>query len=73
MFDDGIVREVTLVNADENLYAIRLYRPVYDSEVTIYRKGTDLVTTPVRTANAMLAAQGEHEREMEERKPGWGA
>lgn len=71
-FDDGIVREVKLVNADEDLYAIKLYRPVYNDEVTIYRKGTDTVTVPTRTANEMLGAQGDHEREMEARKPGWG-
>ncbi|KPI07698.1 hypothetical protein OV450_3508 [Actinobacteria bacterium OV450] len=72
-FDDGIVREVKCVNADEDIYAVTLYSPVYRRETVIYPKGSALVTVPSRIANAVLAAEGQHERDMEERKPGWGA
>lgn len=49
---DGIVREVTSVNADENLYAIKLYSPTYDRESTQYAYGTDQVTEATRTQGA---------------------
>ncbi|MFI5973628.1 hypothetical protein [Streptomyces sp. NPDC051452] len=73
VFDDGIVRSVECVNADEDLYAIKLFSPTYNRESVIYRKGTNLVTIPTRIAGALNALEGEHEREMDSRKPGWGA
>ncbi|KPI06609.1 hypothetical protein OV450_3721 [Actinobacteria bacterium OV450] len=57
----------------KDTYVVKLYRDVYDSVSTIYPKGSDRVTVPTRTANAMLESEGDHEREMGERKPGWGA
>ncbi|MEU7061859.1 hypothetical protein [Streptomyces sp. NPDC046197] len=50
VYYDGIVREVTCVNADQNLYAVKLYKSTYDSESTHYVYGTDQVTEPTRTA-----------------------
>ncbi|GAA2325183.1 hypothetical protein OG436_16395 [Streptomyces caniferus] len=47
---DGIVREVTSANADENLYAVKLYSPTYNRESTEYAYGTDEVTEATRTA-----------------------
>ncbi|BBC91509.1 hypothetical protein ACFYMX_36720 [Streptomyces griseofuscus] len=50
VYHDGIVRSVTCANADENLYAVTLYRPAYNNESTCYVYGTDQVTEPTRTA-----------------------
>ncbi|MGR4847414.1 hypothetical protein [Streptomyces sp. LARHCF252] len=50
VYHDGIVRTVTCANADENLYAVTLYRPTYGSESTCYVYGTDQVTEPTRRA-----------------------
>ncbi|MFD7053183.1 hypothetical protein ACFWBS_48145 [Streptomyces mirabilis] len=50
VYYDGIVRAVTCANADQNLYAVTLYKPTYNSESTHYVYGTDQVTEPTRTA-----------------------
>ncbi|MFC5959879.1 hypothetical protein ACFP51_37450 [Streptomyces pratens] len=50
VYHDGIVREVTSANADQNLYAVKLYSPTYNRESTHYVYGTDQVTEPTRTA-----------------------
>ncbi|MER7468879.1 hypothetical protein [Streptomyces sp. NPDC097981] len=72
-FHDGVVREVKCLNSDEDIYEVRLYQPVYKSEKVIYPKGSDTVTTPGRMMGDLLAGEGGHEQEMEERKPDWGA
>lgn len=48
VYYDGIVREVTCVNADQNLYAVKLYSSTYNRESTHYVYGTDKVTEPTR-------------------------
>jgi hypothetical protein len=37
VYHDGIVREVTCANADQNLYAVTLHSPTYDREVHVLR------------------------------------
>ncbi|MFF1407531.1 hypothetical protein [Streptomyces sp. NPDC058294] len=66
-YEDGVVRKVTCVNADEDIWAVTLYQSVYDSEKVVYPRGSDPVVEPTRHMNAMLAAEGDHEREMKER------
>ncbi|MFI2644222.1 hypothetical protein [Streptomyces sp. NPDC018610] len=50
VYYDRIVREITCVNADQNLYAVKLYSTTYGSESTNYVCGTDQVTELTRTA-----------------------
>ncbi|MFD7700873.1 hypothetical protein [Streptomyces caelestis] len=68
VYHDGIVRSVKCVNAAENVYEVTLFSTTYNRESTVYVRGSDRVTEPARRMNAHLAAEGDHEREMEERR-----
>ena len=51
VYHDGIVRAITCVNPEENMYEVTLYRPTYGSETTVYVLGSDEVTGASRNVN----------------------
>ncbi|WP_328385106.1 hypothetical protein OHS81_13990 [Streptomyces sp. NBC_00400] len=73
VYYDGIVRAVTCANADQNLYAVTLYKPTYDRESTYYVYGTDQVTEPNRTAGPANTEQSyaDRWREFDRQNAGW--